>query len=132
LVSGHERGEDGALWEEEGGSLESHLPEVKAGLRSRREGSVTVKYVPMKEFMIVEEVKKESSIVIPENEKQYVDDQVFRVVTLPVESADVPFKVGDQVVIVGYLTHFKHAGKKLTLAKSKDVIMVIGEDADAN
>jgi len=85
-------------------------------------------YKPAKEFMIVEEVKGESSsIVIPENEKGFTDDQLFTIVTLP-DGAETELKVGDRVVIVGYLTHYKHAGKKLTLAKIKDVIMTITEE----
>lgn len=86
-------------------------------------------YKPTKEFMIVKEVTQssDSGIVLPDKQKDYVDDQLFEVVGLP-NGYDEALKVGDRVVIVGYLTHFKHAGAKITLAKHKDVVMVITEE----
>lgn len=82
--------------------------------------------IPMQDNMIVEEVPtvSKSGIVLPDNQKDYADDQLFRIVQLPLDY-EGDLKVDDQVVIVGMLNHFVHAGQKITLAKMKDVVMVV-------
>lgn len=84
-------------------------------------------YIPTEGNMIVEEIPSVSKagLVLPDNQKDYADDQLFEVKALPVDYEDEDIKVGDKVVIVGMLNHFVHAGKKITLAKIKEVVMVV-------
>lgn len=84
-----------------------------------------MEFIPTKDYMVIREVKQVSgSIVVPENQKNYSDDSLFEIVRLPKDD-ESGYKVGDYVVIVGMLHHFRHAGERITVAKFHDIVMTV-------
>ena len=85
-----------------------------------------MQYIPREHYLIVEQVKRETSIVMPELESSEQSGELFKVITVGNEVEMV--KPGDLVFIVGYIHTVSHNGKKFTLVKDSEILMTVREE----
>ena len=85
-----------------------------------------MKYIPRSHYMIVEQVKKETKILMPELESSETAGDLFKVITVGNDvDAVVP---GDLVLIVGYVHTVSHGGKKFMLVKDDAILLTVREE----
>lgn len=88
-----------------------------------------MKFEPQKDYMIIERLDIPKGLILPGNSEPTADT-IFKVIQVGPGEDDVKpvIKKGDVISINGYLITVDYKGKKIVMARARDVILKIVED----